>query len=498
MSKHRERFQPDDFDLLIVDEFHHAAAPTYQRILDYFQPVFLLGITATPDRMDGKDVYAICEGNVAYQLHFIEAIQNGWLVPFHYYGIYDETDYSQMTWLGTRYDEEELLAAQIREEMAENIFKGWVKYKQTRTLVFCSSIRQADFLVEYFRKQGIQAISLHSRTREMSRAEAIRQLQQGSLEVIFTVDLFNEGVDIPSVDTLLFVRPTESLTVFTQQVGRGLRLHSKKEYCTIIDLIGNYRNADLKLGIFDTASDWTASSPTSRGSAIPRVPDHCQWHADVEVINLLTELARKKQPRKENLRQTYFELKRELGRRPTYLELHLQGKANVREYRQEFKSYVGFLHWADELNDQEQQAFHRVEPWLREVESTGMAKSYKMVVLLYMLERGIENWLTPVTPKEVAPFFHHYLTEKEYRKGIDFSDSSSQKLWDYNVAKTAKLIADMPMTKWAGSSKGLVVFEDGVFKFDFDIVPEDQEIVYQWTKEICLYRLHGHFERRGR
>lgn len=498
IQQHRESFAPDVFDLIVIDEFHHAAAPSYQRILDYFQPSFLLGITATPDRLDGKDVYALCDGNVAYQLHFIEAIQKGWLSPFHYYGIYDDTDYSQITWLGTRYDEEELMAVQLREEMAEKTYQAWTKHKQTKTLVFCSSICQADFLSDFFQQQGTSSLSLHSRTIELSRAEAIRQLERGSLEVIFTVDLFNEGVDIPSVDTLLFVRPTESLTIFTQQVGRGLRLHEGKEYCTIIDLIGNYRNADLKLSLFDMQTDLSDGASSRRGWVEPVVPDHCLWHADLEVINLLKELAKKKQPRKEKLREAFVELKQELGRRPSYLELHLQGKANSREYRQEFKSYVGFLHWAGELNDKEEEAFNRVEPWLREVESTGMAKSYKMVVLLYMLEKRTEHWMNPVTPEEVSPFFHHYLLEKEYRKRIDFSDTSSKKLWDYDQPKIAKLIADMPMTKWSGSSKGLVAFEGGVFQLNFDIVPEDREFVYGWTKEICLYRLHEHFERKGR
>lgn len=202
MKKHLELFQPDEFDLIVMDEFHHAAAQSYQRVLDYFRPRFLLGITATPNRTDGKDVFAICEGNVAYQIDFIEAIQNGWLSPFKYYGVYDETDYSQLTWLGTRYDEAELLAVQLKEEMAEKIFEAWKKHKQTRTLAFCSSIRQADFLANFFEKKGILAISLHSYTKEISRVEAIRRMEEGSIEMIFTVDLFDEGTDIPSVDTL--------------------------------------------------------------------------------------------------------------------------------------------------------------------------------------------------------------------------------------------------------------------------------------------------------
>ena len=124
MKQHLEVFEPDTFDLIIIDEFHHAAATTYQRVLDYFKPQFLLGITATPDRNDNKDVYAICNGNVAYRIDFLEAIQRQWLAPFKYVGVYDDTDYSQLTWLGTRYAEEDLLKVQLREEMAENILAG--------------------------------------------------------------------------------------------------------------------------------------------------------------------------------------------------------------------------------------------------------------------------------------------------------------------------------------------------------------------------------------
>jgi superfamily II DNA or RNA helicase/HKD family nuclease len=495
MKKHRERFAPNDFDLIVVDEFHHAAAKTYQFILNYFRPSFLLGITATPDRMDSKDVFALCDGNVAFQLHFLEAIHRQWLCPFRYYGVYDETDYSAVSWIGSRYDEEELLAVQLRDEMAETIFKAWKQHKQTRTIAFCSSIRQANFLASYFIRQGVSCISLHSRTSEMSRSEAIDKLTKGSFEVIFTVDLFNEGVDIPAVDTLLFTRPTESLTIFTQQIGRGLRLHEGKDYCTIIDLIGNYRHADIKLGLFDMGRGEVEKGKQSK--ITPEVPMGCELHIDLNVINLLEELSRKKQPRKEKLRTAYFELKNELGRRPTYLELHLQGREPSREYWQEFRSYVGFLSWSGELDGKETEVFLHNEHWLKEVESTVMSKSYKMTVLLYMLERGIADWIKPITSIEVAQFFHHFYMEKEYRKRIDFSDAESTRLWEYDENKVAKLIASMPMTKWSGSSKGLIIFENGIFTLKIDVLPEDIDILHAWTREICLYRLHAHFERRG-
>ncbi|MDI4647879.1 DEAD/DEAH box helicase family protein [Cohnella hashimotonis] len=493
MKKHRESFSPDRFDLIVVDEFHHAAANSYQSVIQYFQPKFLLGITATPDRMDGKDVYALCDGNVAYQLHFIEAIRRGWLSPFQYFGVYDDTDYSSIHWLGTHYDDEQLTAAQLRDALAERIFEAWHEHKQTRTIGFCSSIRQADFLAGYFQDRGVPAISLHSGTVGISREKAIRMLDTGELEVIFTVDLFNEGVDIPRVDTLLFVRPTESLTVFTQQVGRGLRLSERKTHCTIVDLIGNYRNADVKLRLFsiDEGFKGTAKEPV-----IPSVPAGCELHLETAVINLLEELSHKKLPHRDRLLRSFLDLKNELGCIPTYLELHLHGSSNSWEFRGEFGSYVGFLLWAECLTNEEEEVYYRYEAWIRDVEKTVMTKSYKMIVLLYMLERGPEHWAEPVTAKEVASFFHNYLTEKEYRRRIDFSDKESQKLWNYDEGGISRLIENMPMTKW-GSAKGSTTrFEDGVFGLRFEIAPDDRLTLYQWTQEICLYRLHYHFERR--
>ena len=203
------------------------------------------------------------------------------------------------------------------------------------------------FLSGYFNKQGYKTVSLHSKQVDISRTKAIAMLEKGELDAIFTVDLFNEGVDIPSVDTLLFVRPTESLTVFTQQVGRGLRLHPDKEACVIIDLIGNYRNADIKLSVFDTNPE----AQKKKTILHPTVPQLCSFDLDIQAINLLEEMAGKKHPRRQKLYDDYVALKQELGRRPSYLELHLKGGSESVFYKQEFKSYVGFLLWANELSE---------------------------------------------------------------------------------------------------------------------------------------------------
>ena len=181
-----------------------------------------------------------------------------------------------------------------------------------------------------------------------------------------------------------------------------------RENCVIIDLIGNYRNADIKLSVFDTNPE----EEKKKKMIEPTVPQLCSFDLDVKVINLLEEMARKRHPRKQKLYDDYMALKQELGRRPTYLELHLKGGSESSIYKQEFKSYVGFLLWASELSEREQEVFRRYEPWIVEVEKTVMSKSYKMVVLKVMLDRGVDHWFQPITPTEAAPGFHAVFNRK--------------------------------------------------------------------------------------
>lgn len=383
-KRHLHKFDSHEFDLVVIDEFHHASANSYKQVLTYFHPQFLLGITATPYRNDNRDIFSLCDGKVAYKMDFLEAIQHKWLSPFRYYGVYDDTDYTKIRRIGTQYDQDELAIAQNRKELYEKILQAWREHKQTRTLVFCSSVRQAEALHSFFNQNNHPTISLHSQTTNISRGEAIRQLEDGEIEAIFTVDLFNEGVDIPAVDTLLFVRSTESLTVFTQQVGRGLRLHEGKKHCVIIDLIGNYRNADVKMSLFQLPPE----NEKKVSLQDPVVPGECEVNFEVQVIDLLEEMVRKKMSRQDMLKANYQTVKEELGRRPTYVEVYQMGTVQYEMYRQEWRSYVGFLNWAGELSETEKNVYETYRAWLEEVEKTGMSKSYKMVLLQAMLERG--------------------------------------------------------------------------------------------------------------
>lgn len=252
-------FAPDYFQYLVIDEFHHAVNEQYQRIVKYFKPQFLLGLTATPERMDGRNIYEICDYNVPYEISLKDAINKGMLVPFHYYGIYDDTDYSGLHLIRGRYDEKELNETYIGNVHRHDlIYKYYCKYGSKKALGFCCSRAHAEEMAKEFCERGIPSAAVYSNangTYSEEREKAIEKLKSGEIRVIFSVDMFNEGVDITSVDMVMFLRPTESPIVFLQQLGRGLRRSKGKEYLNVLDFIGNYEKAG-RVRFLLTAEHW--------------------------------------------------------------------------------------------------------------------------------------------------------------------------------------------------------------------------------------------------
>ncbi|MBP1896882.1 DUF3427 domain-containing protein [Paenibacillus lactis] len=231
------------YDYIIVDEFHHAAAPSYQRLLAYYQPQILLGLTATPERMDGKDILHYFNDTIAAEIRLTDAIDRKLLCPFHYFGVTDSVDLSQVKWSRRGYDLNELENLyshnKIRASQVINSLKKYVTdLDEVKGLGFCVSVAHALYMAKVFNESGIAAIALHGKSSNDERSSAKRRLVSGEIKVIFVVDLYNEGVDIPEINTVLFLRPTESLTVFLQQLGRGLRLAEGKECLTVLDFIG--------------------------------------------------------------------------------------------------------------------------------------------------------------------------------------------------------------------------------------------------------------------
>ena len=242
-----EKTDPDFYDFIIVDEFHHAAAPSYQKLLSYYQPRILLGLTATPERMDGKNILSYFNNRIAAEIRLPEAIDRKLLCPFQYFGVTDTVDLDRLRWSKGGYDKEELtniysFSGAVAERRADMIIRSLLKYvtdmNEVKGLGFCVSVEHAEFMCQYFNAHHIPSMFLTGKSPEEERRTAKQRLVSGEVRFIFVVDIYNEGVDIPEVNTILFLRPTESLTVFLQQLGRGLRLSKDKECLTVLDFIG--------------------------------------------------------------------------------------------------------------------------------------------------------------------------------------------------------------------------------------------------------------------
>jgi superfamily II DNA or RNA helicase/HKD family nuclease len=242
-----ENLAPDHFDVVIVDEFHHAAAPSYRKLLDHVQPRQLLGLTATPERSDDLSILHWFDDRIAAELRLWDAIDQQRLCPFMYFGIFDGIDLTDIPWrrgqgydvqaLSTLYTSTDAWARTVLQEvtrLADNPMT-------MRALGFCVGIEHAKFMAAHFNNHGVSAVAVWGDSPPDQRASALRDLAVGKVKVVFSVDLFNEGVDVPTVDTLIMLRPTESPTLFLQQLGRGLRKSKDKSFCTVLDFVGTHR-----------------------------------------------------------------------------------------------------------------------------------------------------------------------------------------------------------------------------------------------------------------
>jgi superfamily II DNA or RNA helicase/HKD family nuclease len=233
-AEHLERLGRGAFDYVIVDEVHHATAASYRRVIERLSPRFLLGLTATPDRADEGDVLGLFDDNLAYRADLGIGIERELLSPFAYFGLKDTVDYANIPWRNHRFDSAVLEAAVETQARMERAWSAWLEHAGSRTLVFCCSVRHADFVAAWLRERGVRAAAVYA-GGTTDRAEALRDLAAGELDALCAVDLLNEGVDLPDVDRVVMLRPTESPVVFLQQFGRGLRKASGKKRLTVID-----------------------------------------------------------------------------------------------------------------------------------------------------------------------------------------------------------------------------------------------------------------------
>ena len=395
-------FDKEDFDYIVIDEFHHAVNKQYKNIIEYFKPKFLLGLTATPERMDGRDIFALCDYNVPYEINLAEGINKGMLAPFRYYGIYDDTDYKKIEYNQGHYNIKSLNAAYIANtRRTDLIFMHYSKHKRKRALGFCCSREHAEMMAKEFCKRGVKAASVYSGSQgryAVDREKALMELKTGILEVIFSVDMFNEGVDVKSIDLVMFLRPTESPVVFMQQLGRGLRIDKGKQYLVVLDFIGNYVKADRIQKYLSNDYLGNANKELKNYDMVSQsiYPDDCQVDFDVKLIDMFEALQKKKITKQKQIENEFNRICAELGgRHPTRIELFNRMDREV--YKMclsnskinPFNDYLAFLNGQQCLTSDESRIYSSAgRDLVAWVEKTNMTKVYKMPVLMSLLHDG--------------------------------------------------------------------------------------------------------------
>jgi len=498
-------FVPDYFDYVVIDEFHHAVNEQYQRIVKYFKPQFLLGLTATPERMDGKNIYEICDYNVPYEISLKEAINKGMLVPFHYYGIYDETDYSSLHLVKGRYDEKELNETYIGNiKRYDLIYKYYMKYRPKRALGFCCSRQHAEEMAKEFCKRGIEAVAVYSNADgEFSedRDKAIEKLKKQEIKMIFSVDMFNEGVDIAALDMVMFLRPTESPIVFLQQLGRGLRISKGKEYLNVLDFIGNYEKAGRAPLLLSGGKDLVEKSACNYADI--EYPDDCIVDFDMRLIDLFKELEKKSLSVKERIKQEFYRIKELLdGKVPSRIELFTYMDDDIYQYcmkhakENPFRRYMEFLNEMHELSVDEEVVYSGMgREFLSLIETTDMQKVYKMPILYSFYNDG--DIRLAVKDEDVLAawktFFDNGTNWKDFAADASYADYKA--MTDKQHLSKAK---SMPIKFLKASGKGFFIEKDG---YAIAIRDDLEEIIRndafkKHMKDILEYRTMDYYRRR--
>ena len=332
-----------EFDYILVDEAHRAAAPSYQRLFDYLKPQFWLGMTATPERMDDQDIYKLFDYNLAYEIRLRVALENKMLAPFHYVGVEDYEDN------GESVDETTNLRYLVAPKRVDYVLKQLDYYgycgDQAKGLIFCSRQEEAREIARLFTERKHPATALTNEDSEKRRLQVVQELEQGKIEYIVTVDLFNEGIDIPSLNQVIMLRNTQSSIVFIQQLGRGLRKYPGKEYLTVIDFIGNYKNNYL-IPIALNQDNSRDVDKAREESTLPGLIDVSTINfSQIASAKILASLDHIKLDSMKELRQSYLELKEKIGRPPLLYDFYRYGTTSPAVFANNhaLKNYGQFL-----------------------------------------------------------------------------------------------------------------------------------------------------------
>ena len=424
-----EYFSKDYFDYIIVDEFHHAVSSNYKKIIDYFIPKFLLGLTATPERLDSKDVFALCDYNMVYEVRLKDAINKGWLVPFRYYGIYDETvNYEDIDYKNGKYDDKQLEEALMLNKRGEVILNHYLKYNSKRAIGFCTSRHHAEYMAKVFNENNIPSAAVYSGEKgeySEERNIALSKLTSGELKVIFSVDMFNEGLDVPAIDMVMFLRPTQSPTIFLQQLGRGLRKFKDKKYLNVLDFIGNYKKANL-VPFLLSGKEYSASECKKNKQGDYEFPEECIVDFDFRIIDIFKKQAEREMKVKDKVKEQFEVVTQMLGYRPSRVELFTyiddEVYQNIRSKAMNpFSNYLEYIKENDKLTHDEEILYNsRGREFINMIETTSMSKTYKMPVLLAFYNYG--DIKMEISEDDIYKSFYNF-----YRKGSNKVDMLKDK-----------------------------------------------------------------------
>jgi len=496
-AKHLKQFASDAFDYIIVDEFHHAAARTYRQLIEYFKPKFLLGLTATPERTDGGDLLGLCQENLVFRKDMIKGIEAQLLCPFKYYGVPDCVDYTNVPWRSSRFDEEELTRAIATEKRAANALEQYQERGGTRTLGFCCSKQHADFMAKFFNEHDVRSVAVHSGSTSSPRASSLEALNEGRIDLIFAVDMFNEGLDVPNIDTVLMLRPTESSTVWLQQFGRGLRRSRNKTHLNVIDYIGNHRSFLVKVRSLLQPLLAIGNSDSEINNGLKQIqngtadfPEGCEITYDLEAIETLQGLLRIRAD-DDAITTFYEDFRQRFGQRPTASEVFHSGY-NPRSLQKSHGSWLRFVNGMGDLTAGEVQVMQVAGEFLDAVGATPMTKSFKMLVLLALLNLDEIPGTVPIDSL-VAEFRRLIVRNPKLRSEVKKDDLEGKKL--------RSLVVRNPVDAWVGSkgTKGRQYFQyaDEDFHWVGPDVKGHQEDFHELLRELVDWRLADYLERQS-
>ena len=506
-NENLEKIEGLYFDYCVIDEVHHAQAPSYRRMLARLQAGFTLGLTATPERTDGIDVATLFDDILAAQATISDGIEEGSLVPFRYRGLKDDVDFEQIPWRNGKFDLKALEERLENSERMERLWKEWLATEEnnkSKTIIFCVSKRHALFTRNWLRRRGVSCAAIFSSRESIGaggmleksdpRMETIQRFSQGDLDAICAVDIFNEGVDIPLIDRVVMLRPTESKVIFLQQLGRGLRANSGKTRLTIIDFVGNHKvfanrithllslNQSNYLG--NSGGRWKRFGDFIR-EGTTELPPGCLIDLDVAAIELMRRFI---PVGRAAAVEAYRALKIELERRPTPSEVYQAGYLAM-AVSAEHGSWFGFCNSENDLSEDEQDCFEAQGEWFEMLQTTNLTKSYKMVVLRVMLDQ--QRFWQGMTIDYLAEKCHEYLrNHPQLREDLEGAGFKSEKTLDERKAFRDWWLK-WPLSRWADKQNGRLWFQlkGNSFQPNFECEGYLRQIFEQMTSEIIDYRI---------